>query len=1102
METLVSQVRTFLIADVRGYTQFTLEHGDEAAARLASRFATITREVVATHGGHVVELRGDEALVVFASTRQALRAAVDLQVRFGAGDGSDPLPRLPVGIGLDAGEAVEVEGGYRGAALNLAARLCSQARAGEVLCTEGVVHLAGRIDGLNYRPRRALELKGFAEPILAVEVRSTDPRVPVSPTVTSPRGMEQHLPVGGFLGSLPSGPLVARERELTQSLEAVDETARGEGRTLLFFGEPGAGKTRLAQEVTRDLHQRGFLIAAGRCYEPEQSVPYYPFLDVLAVVYALAPPAIQRLAGHRWPYLGALLADQIGVPEVGGGHDDQQRVFRAVTSFLEAVAESTPLAVLLDDLHWADSTSLRLLLHLAQHTRDSRIVILGTYRDIDVNHLPALEGALRDLDREKLVTWIEVRGLPLAGTAALVAATIGEEDVSEEFAHLVHSRTEGNAYFIQQVIRVLMERGDVYRRDGKWGRRDIADIEVPESVRSVVGNRLMRLSERTQESLQRASVLGQSFYFDDLLAMVDLAEDELEDALEEACSAGLLHTADGEAYGFDHGLTQQSLYNQLSPRRRRRLHLAAGHALEQLPERQRQHRVAELAWHYLQGDDAERALLFSAQAGDRAEAVFAHGDAEAQYRVALELARQSHEERAEAEVLQKLGQALRLSGRYAAALEPLEQAAALNHRLGDREGELGAVAQIGRIHGHLGTADEGIGRVLPVVEALEAERGDHLSPACAARLYVALAGLYFRSGKWQDLLRVAEQAVRLAEEAGDDRLLAEADVERSRALSLTGQEDEARQAVARAVTLAEAAGDLSTLRWALNNLAFLQRRAGQLAPAADSYRRALDVAERLGDPHNLAFAHFVLGRTCIERGDWSEAREHLEDSLKIAQSAGSSWYTSYSLAGLGYLNLLEGQRDQGLRYLNEAVDIAERNEDVQGLIIHGLLAQQDVHEGRPEEAIARLERVRERTRQAGREVPQWELGWALLAAGQVEQAADHLQGIGEHNLFEGRVEMPDLLRVLAMLARRQERWADAERSLEDGLTLAREIGMPYTEALLLQEYSHLHVARGQPKAARACLQDALAVFRRLGANPHVEQAAQALAQLPSNGAPG
>jgi YVTN family beta-propeller protein len=174
-------VRTFLIADVRGYTRFTQEHGDEPAGRLAAAFAELSRSAVKSHGGEVIELRGDEALCVFGSARQALRAAVELQTSFRrqADDGPPAFP-LPIGIGLDAGEAVPIEGGYRGGALNTASRLCSLARPGEILATETVVSLARRLEGIRFVERRPVRLKGLEKPVRVIEVRP-DPALPPPP---------------------------------------------------------------------------------------------------------------------------------------------------------------------------------------------------------------------------------------------------------------------------------------------------------------------------------------------------------------------------------------------------------------------------------------------------------------------------------------------------------------------------------------------------------------------------------------------------------------------------------------------------------------------------------------------------------------------------------------------------------------------------------------------------------------------------------------------------------------------------------------------------------------------------------------------------------
>jgi class 3 adenylate cyclase/transcriptional regulator with XRE-family HTH domain len=222
-------VQTFLFVDLRDFSPFTLEHGDAAAARLVGRHVALIREVTVQGGGQVAELTGDGALCIFRSPRDALNAAVKLQARFAAEMQADPALSLRSGIGLDAGEAVPVEGGFRGAALNLAARLCARAAPGEILATDALIHLARKVDGLEYVDRGLATVKGFAAPVHVLQVVPTpapaplgqpvapagDPMAP--PTGASPTAAQPALPalpIGGFLGARPEHQLVAREREL------------------------------------------------------------------------------------------------------------------------------------------------------------------------------------------------------------------------------------------------------------------------------------------------------------------------------------------------------------------------------------------------------------------------------------------------------------------------------------------------------------------------------------------------------------------------------------------------------------------------------------------------------------------------------------------------------------------------------------------------------------------------------------------------------------------------------------------------------------------------------------------------------------------------
>jgi predicted ATPase len=270
------------------------------------------------------------------------------------------------------------------------------------------------------------------------------------------------------------------------------------------------------------------------------------------------------------------------------------------------VCAGRSVALLLDDLHHADSASVDLLAHLCRHTRGDRVLLLGTYRDVDAGPEHPLRKAVRELDREQLVDKVEVRRLGREETAALMSDRLNGAEVSEEFSGLVFDRTWGNPFFTVEVLKALIERGDPFLWEGHWLSKDMQDFAVPESVSETILERVSRLRPEARQALEEASVLGQVFGFEDLMAVVGLGEYYAEEAMEEAAASGLLWAAKVR-YAFDHALTQQTLYAGLSPARRERLHRAAGEGMERLGEKVRQKRATEIARHFAQGSSPERA---------------------------------------------------------------------------------------------------------------------------------------------------------------------------------------------------------------------------------------------------------------------------------------------------------------------------------------------------------------------------------------------------------------------------------------------------------------------------------------------------------------
>ena len=584
---LPSGVLTFLIADVRGYTAFTHQHGDAAGARLATHFATLAGEAMAVYGGQVVEVRGDEVLAVFTSARNALRAAVDLLARCTATTTAD-LP-MHVGVGLDVGEPIPVPGGYRGEVINVAARLCARAGPGEVLASDAVVSLARRVEGLAYEEHGPLELKGLLRPVRAWLVRaeeSTTAEAPDESGAANPGTSDGGLPsaaprpVGWYLGAVPDTVLVDREPERGRLLAVLDAVARGHGRLLLLAGEPGVGKTRLAQEVMLQAAGRGFHVLVGRCYEQYASQPFFPFVEALTTALSLATPVLRQEIPRRFSYLGRLLPDLLASLPQADGQDARLRVLWAVGGFLAALAAEAPLALLLDDLHWADSASLELLLYLARQAPATtcwclaRTAMWRSTASI-LWRPPSVTCYAR------MVEEVTLRGLPLDDTAALIGAHFGLQ------------RSRGTARLVRAHRRQpILHRGSAQGPGGAralspsgqrgWDHEEGAEMDVPRSIRSVVGRGWDGCRRRRPGGAAgcpacwgwsgtwmscggsrsgRGSAAGTWMHPGATL-------------LEER-PAGRR-----ERYAFAHALVGQALYEEIPRHRLRKLHLRAGEALE------------------------------------------------------------------------------------------------------------------------------------------------------------------------------------------------------------------------------------------------------------------------------------------------------------------------------------------------------------------------------------------------------------------------------------------------------------------------------------------------------------------------------------------
>ncbi len=498
---------TVVFTDLVESTALRQEVGDDRADDVRREHDRLVRDATARHAGTEVKALGDGFMLVFDAAAEAVSTAVAMQQAVERFTRGAPVP-VRIRVGVSAGDVLWEDGDCFGTPVVEASRLCDAAGTGQILVSDVVRLLAGSRGGHRFTSVGTVELKGIAEPLGASEVAWE--------------------PVAGgrataFPGALAFGDTIAfvgRADERARLTDAWKDASNGTRRVALVSGEPGVGKTRLAAEIARLAHDDGATVLYGRCDE-DLGVPYQPFVEALRPYVATCP--VDDLAEQVAPYGGDLsrlvpqLAERLpDLPEPlhADAETERYRLFDAVTSFLVKTSGDAPVVLVLDDLHWAAKPTLLLLRHAMRAEWTGRLLIIGTYRDTELGRTHPLADVLADLRREGGAERIALHGLDAEEVAQFVSAAAGHDldDEGAVLARRIHAETEGNPFFMGQVLRHLVESGAIVERDGRWlPGADTDALGIPEGVREVVGRRLAHLRPETNEILAAAAVVGRDF---------------------------------------------------------------------------------------------------------------------------------------------------------------------------------------------------------------------------------------------------------------------------------------------------------------------------------------------------------------------------------------------------------------------------------------------------------------------------------------------------------------------------------------------------------------------------------------------------------------
>jgi class 3 adenylate cyclase/tetratricopeptide (TPR) repeat protein len=940
------RVITILFCDVKGSTAAAEQLDPEEWTEIMNAAFEHMIQPIYKYEGTVVRLMGDAILAFFGAPltheddpqRAALAAldiqshmkpfSEDIQSRYGVGFNF----RVGINTGLvvvgEVGSDLRMEYTALGDAVNLAARMEQTAVPGTIQISDETYKLIAPF--FETEPLGEIEVKGKSAPVKTW-------RVLAARTGGQLRGLE------GL-----TSPLVGREPELALLNGRLQALGEGQGGFVAVMGEAGLGKSTL---VAAAHVEGGFNWLTGSALSYAHAVSYFAWRQIIRQSIGAQEndsPADVRskfsevceccaLPGGDRPFLEAILAveSEASLQVVMGYQGDAliQRVTEATRGYFCGLAAEQPLVLFFDDLHWADDASLHLLLNLVELTAENPILFLCTLRP---DETAASRETINGI-REKLggrFEQIQLAPLPNDQTDTLVANLLGMTDLPANIRSLILEKAEGNPFFVEEVIRSLIETKHLVRENSHWrASGELTGVTLPNTLAGVLSARIDRLPEQARQVLQTAAVIGRTF---DQRVLERLDESgpnpstklrtSLDEPVEQLQQAGLIQVLEtgGEAqFIFRHALIQDAAYNSILIKRRRALHRRIGEVLEQLfPERLEE--LAPLLAHHFYTANDPRALPYSIQAAETAARLYANAEAATHYSHALETAKRAPQGGQKDQVAQlyiSLGHVLELDGHYEQALANYIEMEAFAREQGDILIEMDSLTArsimysiFTRLH-NPGLAEEMLVRAL----ALARQTGD---PAIQAKLHWNLMLHYLFSRRVAKAVEHGEQALPLARASGEQEQLAFVLNDLTRVYACTGDFEKGYAVVREARELWRALDNQSMLADNFGAEAELCFNAGEYAKTLEFVGESLRISQTIGNLWGQAYNHMLMGYVYLDRGEADRAIPVMQNAIRFGDEAGLMPSIIGERAELGLVYGRFGEMQKGLAQVEQALAIS------------------------------------------------------------------------------------------------------------------------------------------------------------------------------------
>jgi tetratricopeptide (TPR) repeat protein len=896
-------------------------------------------------------------------------------------------------------------------------------------------------------------------------------------------------------------PLVGRTAELSKLKDAFNDALNNRSSIAAVQGEAGVGKTRLMRELAVFVREEGVVVLTGRA--GEEKIPYEPWVELLREYVAQTPgEVLRRMLGSSSSEVARLLPDiaaKIGtIPPSKPLAEEQDRIrlYEAITQFLISICNEKPLLLLLDDMHWADQASLGLLEHFVMGSSSFRVLTLVGHRTEDVSTDSPLSKTLMKLNRERLLETVSVKDLTEEETTEFIKQIFGEQAISLEFADLIYHRTGGNPFFVEEVLRSLVEDGTIFRTEKRWDRKPIQELAVPNTVKTILKSRLSKIDPETLNVLVLASVIGSEFDFEVLRGVTQIDEDKLLEKLETALASGLLYEPSQRGvFRFVDNRVRELLLDDLSKIRRGKHHQKIAEAMEKVYSNSLNKAAELIASHAYEAGDAERATRFSIMAGDSNKAIHAYEQAANDYRRALDLIDlEEGRDEQKAAVMEKLAECYRIAGQLQNSALYYQETLEIFEKLHDSEACARVCLGLSKTaFGTRGTA--GIRDAILILRRglkhVEAEPKSYE----AASIYARLSIDHGMIDEWDEANTWAERALAVGEKTQNYRAIATSLSVKASFLTDTGRIDEGLPLWERAYEVAFHHELFEEALYSLLNLSgYTYPR--DLVEARKLLVRHLELSKRLNHMWSEDVAWSSLFILDWYKGDWKACLDELQKCSEITNRLGLSAILSFLDSDRGWLSLSMGDLEQAELDFQKGLDSLRENPKISDIVYYHLgLGMLREEQGRVDEAEQHYATCVDSFRK-------WEFTTypilhieTLLHLTSIYAKHQELEKARETSQWAKRLAetlKSDAGLALALQAEASLLIAAGERKGAEeaylkSLELWGKAGWPYYQAKALVAYSEA-IVETNPNESKRRLEQAAEIFKKLGAKRDLEKA--------------